>query len=493
MRKAVKIFAVLIVSTVLLIGSASAQSIKLVRTDVDSARSNFVTATYLFGVDIILEDVEDCNGAEFELAFNNVDYIKYSEWQEGGFGDSATTQVIPIINDISGQGRIYVLVISGEPIKEAHLDNPKVIHLDFAVSQTSPHGRQATFSFANAHATVKSEGEGKVLDLTSEPTVYDIHGFVNVWPGDTDNNGVVDEVDMDKIALHLNHGRQNDNFRTFKRVSSSALWMSQRVLSWDSASVTYADCDGDGNITPFDMLIIPLNFMKSHTAMGKSNPPDFQSERVLYTPPNNTDAVRVPVTAYASEPYIAAAMDVSWKDIGEDWELIGFEKGDLFSGVNSFIYANLNETEKTASVVVGDYQKNLADDTGVLFNALLVNKSGGNDAPAPNITSAIAMSDLGYTFPFGTSVMTETEDDERLTPKLNIRRVGDMIRVETPKNANGFKARLFNNIGAEISTDVQQSSSNEYYLNLSGLSSGAYLFVFAFGDVYETYRFNVVK
>jgi hypothetical protein len=46
----------------------------------------------------------------------------------------------------------------------------------------------------------------------------------------------------------------------------------QKTLVWDMADATYADCDGNGEITMKDMLVVSYNLGKNTTHIGKSQP-----------------------------------------------------------------------------------------------------------------------------------------------------------------------------------------------------------------------------
>lgn len=487
-----KLLYIWIISIILFI-PINAQTIKLVRTDVDSARSNFVTATYLFGVDVQVDDVYQCNGVEFELVFNSTDYIKYSEWQVGGFGENATTVVIPIIDTLAGQGRVYVLVISGDPIDKAYLDNPKVIHLDFAVSQKSPHGKSVTFSFANAHATVNQSQIGEVLSLTSEPTVYEIHGFVNVWPGDTDNNGMVDEEDMDLIALHLNHGAATKNKRSFKRPEASTLWTAQRVLAWDSSQVSYADCDGDGNVTAYDMLVIPLNFGLTHSA-NKQKISKTQSSILNYEPIVKPEAQYIPIYINYQEPFIASTTNLSWANFPDNVKVLGFNKGNLFNKKSSFIYSKIDNINKSALLVTGDFHKNnKVLNSGILFYMVV---ESNTQIPNPIISNLNAMSEFGYTFALNHTILSNVEENIAIQNGIKFSQSNDFFRIIFPKNLNkNFICKIFNSQGipVKLTKNINSSYQKEFEINTEDLASGIYFATLFSENFVKSYPFIIIR
>lgn len=76
-----------------------------------------------------------------------------------------------------------------------------------------------------------------------------------VWPGDTNNDGIVDELDV------LPLGRYFD-FQGPARDSLAVTWVPREAVRWDSVGATYADANGDGRVTQNDLLAVGLNFGK---------------------------------------------------------------------------------------------------------------------------------------------------------------------------------------------------------------------------------------
>jgi len=81
--------------------------------------------------------------------------------------------------------------------------------------------------------------------------------YVNVWPGDMNNSGLVDEYDILPLADYWYYygSPRNDN---------SYSWQAHPVLSWGTSATTYADADGSGRIDIGDFFAICLNWGKTH-------------------------------------------------------------------------------------------------------------------------------------------------------------------------------------------------------------------------------------
>jgi len=92
--------------------------------------------------------------------------------------------------------------------------------------------------------------------------VYDssLYGdnIVYVWPGDLDNNSIVDEEDILPLAASW---YEVGNARSHIAMS----WMPLANQLWDTPSATFADADGSGQVDIRDFLAICLNWGSTHS------------------------------------------------------------------------------------------------------------------------------------------------------------------------------------------------------------------------------------
>ena len=101
-----------------------------------------------------------------------------------------------------------------------------------------------TFQGNNARTGVLGGG-------TSIPAISNIH------PGDTDNDGDVDALDILPLGIYfLEHGDS--------RSAATMGWFSQEVTSWASYPANYADCNGDGVVDEKDIIAIGVNWGQTH-------------------------------------------------------------------------------------------------------------------------------------------------------------------------------------------------------------------------------------
>ena len=321
----------LILVLIMAYSSLSAQNLKLVRTDVDSTRFSFVTSTYLFGIDIYIENIDSCTGVSFDLNYTYANFIHFSEARPTEFGYGGKQPVIITRTNISeNTGYVYCGVLTGDTVGSRGFDNPKVIHLEFAVSQNATHGIGTIFSFSNIQAVVSTGNTGRIIELTSDPVTFNIHGFIDVWPGDANNDGTVDTKDVTTIGRFMGYGSSSKtSMRSFKRQNASTIWAAQPVLAWDSIDVAHADCDGNGDVTVTDQLIVALNFGKTHTVTSPIIP---KIETVDNEPTSNeiinlAQYKKIPIYINSSTPIIGSACRLNFERLSNNTKIKAVEKG----------------------------------------------------------------------------------------------------------------------------------------------------------------------
>jgi hypothetical protein len=108
----------------------------------------------------------------------------------------------------------------------------------------------------------------------------------SVWPGDADDNGIVENLDLFPIGLY--YGATGP-----VRNNASLIWVGQPAPLWgmlqsNGSDLKYADTDGNGTINGDDTLAINLNFNQTHSpfAPPQSIDPDITavfSSDTVYT------------------------------------------------------------------------------------------------------------------------------------------------------------------------------------------------------------------
>lgn len=460
-----------------------AQTLELVRTDVDSTRSDFITATFLFGFDVVAKDVANCNTVAFELHYNYADAIKLSKYEINEFGDDGTTTLAFKLDKNTNEGVMHIGVISKKPRTASGDTVLNVIHLEFAVSVSAPDGDRVTFSFQKANATVFQDTNRAIIPFAADPVVYDIHGFVNVWPGDADDDGDVDVTDVNLVGNYVDSLAKY--MRSFKRQNASALWTPQRVLVWDVAEATYADCDGNGVVTGRDQLVVNLRLADSvdytHSAVETAGGP----QPVIIPAAGDAfpqDAVFIPIKAKFVRPYIAASCELFWNEAA-NIEILGARKGDVFPDDKSHLYFRLMPDKNKALLNFGVLDKNFeARASGTLAYIVARTSNPENAAREIWLGEISAVSKEGEFFILDAAADVPAENFySRADDMFAVR--GERLQINpSPRLLGDGGVKIYDVFGRLTLSRNVAFNGSPVEINLEDLASGAYIIIVSSGD-----------
>ncbi len=475
---------IIVILTLISMLSLEAQSIRIVRTDVDSSRLNFVTATLKFGFNVYLDNVQSANGAAFQLNFTKNDVIKYSEFQAGDFGKPI---VRPDLNP-DGSGRIIVGVTLGTNSLPDSIKTAKILHLEFVVLQTAKNLDTAVFEFINPRATIQKNGVGETVILTSNPIYFAIHSFVNVWPGDSDNNGKVDHLDFAPVSQFNGLGSMTKNMRSFKRKSQSSIWAPHRVLTWDSATVTFADCDGNGDITYADMLIVSYNLNKDTVNKSiQKQDAELQENYPIPTKFSGSNIVKLPIYFNSHSNFYAAMGKIHWDSYVGNAEILGIEPSEVFNE-SPYCYFSNNIEEKTTEFAIGSYTKSLPAKLNGILAYLVVKPIYDNNLSTILPEYLTAINENGNLFSLKT---TSGIDDANLIGNIEIFQTVNSINIIN-NEINDINFSLYNINGEQLESQIVTSGQN-YILNKVELSTGIYLLIINNGEYSSAKKIVVLK
>ncbi len=448
----------------------SAQSLFVKRTDVDSSRFGFVTASYTFGMDIHLKDLKKSNGIAFQLNFNQSEVIKFSQWLPGDYGKP---QVIPMLNP-DGTSKLIIAVGLGNSTIPDSIIEPKVLHLEFVILQSASNGSIVNYTFQQPVATIIQNGNREIVALEAEQIDYTIHGFVNVWPGDTDNNGIVNHLDYANVTKYIGLGSATKNMKSFKRKAGSAIWAPHRVLTWDNAEVTYADCDGNGDITITDMLIVSYNMGKD-TVTSKANKSRDEVQEDFPKPVyfNSSEYIKIPLRINPELEFITAAGTIDIANTISEFEFIGVEPGNTFSE-KPFLYYTLDANHKL-HLASGSYLReqsnvNQSDLSYIVFKPKHLHN---NKLPNVAVNNLKAITTDGYIF--NLSPVSDVHENKQA---LSCSYSNGILTIQSDKIINSIK--IMNLFGTEIISEI--SNTNNSNIHLQAFSSGIYFVVIQLSD-----------
>lgn len=388
---------------------AQAQTVRLER--VPALKSHFITATKSFTVELIVDNITGCTGINMNLRFTLGGAVRFSGFEEvdissqfGGF-----IRVEDKSNVVAGQGNLTITATTGEkPEVGAGLTGPiTVCRLNFVVTPEAVHNTNVAFTFLNPEAVV-SAGDGSIIKLIPQASVYNIRGFVDVWPGDANNDRIVDSRDISIVQLFLDEGGVNDRITGYRREPASAVWAAQRALAWDSVRVTYADCDGSGRVDVNDILVVLAHIDRVHAlATPPPRPPVQKKEQYAELPLNS---VLIPVTLSGARQGVGVSMELDWAEALEGWKVVDVRPGEVFGSQGFFWRDDKSLASGSTRVVVGTLDRSHRVLNGTV--AYLVAQRTSESAPElqPRLATAIGITNGGYMF----DALSVTSVDEEL-------------------------------------------------------------------------------
>lgn len=205
--------------------------------EVNVGRNPFLAAKNIYGVSYCVEyDPQKVNylgssGGNFLIA----DTL-YREWADpvnGRVCFSVTRKFPPGEN---GSGILRTLNFSSPK----GLPNNTVVA--FKLAQTA----------AYAPRWVQIPLQTEDLTITLRDTV-----FYQVWPGDTDNNGRVNEADILPVGFY--YGETG-----YPRENATTDWQAQTCVAWTNQPATFADATGDGEVNWDEVAAVEKNWGEIH-------------------------------------------------------------------------------------------------------------------------------------------------------------------------------------------------------------------------------------
>ncbi len=187
--------------------------------------------------------------------------IKYTQEQSPINRPPVVANAIP--NQILAKNTSFTRDLNAAPVV---FSDPDEDTLAYAVFSTAPEKALATIAGSiltvaavdTGIATIIVEAvddSGEAAQTTFIVTVVD---RALVWPGDTNNDGVVDQNDVLPVGQYwARTGPQ--------RPSASLNWIAQPCPLWSPVLATYADANGDSVVNQAEIFAIGSNWGRSHT------------------------------------------------------------------------------------------------------------------------------------------------------------------------------------------------------------------------------------
>jgi len=115
-----------------------------------------------------------------------------------------------------------------------------------------------------------------------------------VYPGDTDNNGIVDAMDILPIGVFF-------LMQGGPRQEVSLIWGAKETIVWSDSAVTYADANGDGIVDEKDVIGVGVNWGKMHTGNITKPIVDYNDADLLLPYKDNFEIIYNSLSGQGSE------------------------------------------------------------------------------------------------------------------------------------------------------------------------------------------------
>ncbi len=210
-----------------------------------------------FNVDIAVSNVQKLFGASFELRYTNTNLVKLAAPVSGSVtaGSFLGSEAVFFANLDTTAGKIGIA--ASRKAGQVSLNGGGALaRLKFISLLSTPNNTAVTFSL---HDVTANDSLGNPLALAASDSTIALRGLL-VYPGDTNNDKVVNQADVLPIGLHFNKTGP-------VRPNAKLLWSGQMVFPWTPEASTYADANGNGLINQADVLPIGLNWGQTRTAL----------------------------------------------------------------------------------------------------------------------------------------------------------------------------------------------------------------------------------
>ena len=168
-----------------------------------------------------------------------------------------------------------------------------------------------------------------------------------VYPGDTNNDGVVNQVDVLPLGLGW-------NLLGPRRVNAAMTWSAQTCLSWNPARATYADANGDGVVNESDLLPIGLNWGRTHGANGQkflAKTTGFQGtiRPIIQDTDRSENDLLVQIEVQGVKDLFGIAFDLTYQI--DKVEIVSLQPGTCWTSDRLFYQQNDKSTGKLALAI----------------------------------------------------------------------------------------------------------------------------------------------
>jgi hypothetical protein len=216
-----------------------------------------------FWVDVVVgsntDPVTNLFGVSFDVNFTNTVYIDIVTPHATNVlaGDFLGNDLVFFYNVDEIVGKVNVGISRKSGVGGVN-GSGIVLKIKFKIDASTPNNTPIQLSISNVSA---NDPVGSNISLVPGSVTVIISDII-VWPGDTNNNGIVNQADILPIGLHW--GKTGPP-RTCH--SNEMQWIAHTAMPWTPLNATYADANGDGTVNQAEINVIGLNWGKTHTGL----------------------------------------------------------------------------------------------------------------------------------------------------------------------------------------------------------------------------------
>lgn len=133
------------------------------------------------------------------------------------------------------------------------------LRAQFIIDEELPETSRIRFAVTDVTAT---NGSGQAISLNPGSICVSRSDAISltVWPGDLNNDGIVNQTDVLSIGQYWQSSGP-------ARPNASLTWQGQNCPPWNVNQQTYADGNGDGTVDQADLLPVGFNWNKTHATL----------------------------------------------------------------------------------------------------------------------------------------------------------------------------------------------------------------------------------
>jgi hypothetical protein len=326
---------------------------------------------------------------------------------------------------------------------------------------------------------------------------------IEVWAGDTNNDGVVNEEDVLPLAVWW--GTQGP-----ESVYQTTDWEPRPAEVWIPLEATFADANGDGVVDHHDLRPVGINFGKSHVNKPLASLTG-KVDRLPLPALQQGETVDVYLVSRTAEPLNGLSFNISLDGIDDlVWEVEGFtpaEWSDEWNASGSLLEFEHREGVEysAASAYMGVTRPEMTDvfgkvtiravadwqgDPGVVLNRIRFSEGRSTYIPEEtelSLTPGASMRDPGYTeLPEHTELLQNFPNPFNPTTMIN-------YRLSEPGTV---RIEVYNTLGKRVSTLIeteQSAGSHTVSFDGSSLSSGIYFYQLHVNGLVQTRAMTLIK